>query len=69
VLGGQCSSEQLSKAQVALSEVVNNAVQHGPEKQDPIELEILHVDGLVTVRVIQPGPVPERPSIVSMPEA
>jgi anti-sigma regulatory factor (Ser/Thr protein kinase) len=70
VLDGHCSSEQLSKAQLALSEVVNNAVQHGPaENQDRIELEIVHVDGLVTVRVIQLGPVPERPSIVNMPEA
>jgi anti-sigma regulatory factor (Ser/Thr protein kinase) len=70
VLGGHCSSEQLSKAQLAVSEVVNNAVQHGPaEDADPIELEIVHMDDIVTVRVIQSGPVPERPSIVSMPEA
>ena len=69
VLDDPSSSDQLSRAQLALSEVVTNAVRHGAAKDsDPIGLEIVQVDDLVRVLVTQPRPVPERPSIVSMPE-
>src|SRR3954454_19727020 len=69
VLDDRSSSDQLSKAQLALSEVVNNAVRHGAaDDADRIELEIVHIDDLVRVLVMQPRPMPERPSIVSMPE-
>jgi anti-sigma regulatory factor (Ser/Thr protein kinase) len=70
VVDDRSGSERLTRAQVALSEVVNNAVRHGAvEGSDPIELEIERVEDIVRVRVMQSLPVPERPSIVNLPKA
>jgi anti-sigma regulatory factor (Ser/Thr protein kinase) len=68
VLDDRAGSEWLARAQLALSEIVTNAVRHGGDgRPDPITLSIERGDGLVTVSVIQRGSVPPRPSIVNMP--
>ena len=64
-LADKASVEWLSRAQLALSEVVSNAVRHGGA--GPLQLVIDGTTTLVTVRVVQVGPPPERPSIVNMP--
>jgi anti-sigma regulatory factor (Ser/Thr protein kinase) len=69
VMADQTGSERFHRALLALSEVVSNAVRYGVfEGSDPINLVIERTDDLVTVRVIQTRPVPERPSIADMPE-
>jgi anti-sigma regulatory factor (Ser/Thr protein kinase) len=69
IMADQTSSEGFHRALLALSEVVTNAIRHGViEESDPINLLIERMDDLVAVRVIQPRPVPERPSIAAMPE-
>jgi anti-sigma regulatory factor (Ser/Thr protein kinase) len=68
VLADRVGSEWFDRAQLALSEVVTNAVRHGGiGGPGPLQLLIERTDGLVTVSVRQPGPVPQRPSIVNMP--
>jgi anti-sigma regulatory factor (Ser/Thr protein kinase) len=69
-LQDQSGLESLARAQLALSEIVTNAIRHGGTsgEQVPIQLFIERTEDRVTVRVIQPGPIPERPSIVSVPE-
>jgi anti-sigma regulatory factor (Ser/Thr protein kinase) len=66
VLADQAGSDWLARAQLALSEAVSNAVRHGGSGL--INVMIERTDDLVTVRVIQPGPIPARPSIVNMPD-
>jgi anti-sigma regulatory factor (Ser/Thr protein kinase) len=69
VLADQAGSEWLASAQLALSEVVTNAVRHGfVGSSGSLRLSFERTDGLIRIRVTQPGPVPERPTIVSMPD-
>ena len=69
VLADRVSSERLALAQLALSEIITNAIRHGGVGGSaPIRLVVERTDPLVTVSVTQPGPVPERPSIVNMPD-
>ena len=69
VLGDRAGSEGLSRGQLALSEVVSNAVRHGgAEGPDSIQVVIHCSDDTLSVTVIQPGPVGDRPSIVAMPD-
>jgi anti-sigma regulatory factor (Ser/Thr protein kinase) len=69
VFADQAEPEWLARAQLALSEIVTNAVRHGGMGgPGPITLFIDRGDGLVRVSVTQPGPVPARPSIVNMPD-
>jgi anti-sigma regulatory factor (Ser/Thr protein kinase) len=69
VLEDQIGSEWLARAQLALSEVVTNAVRHGAiSGSSLIRLLIERTEHIVTVKVIQPGPGPERPSNVNMPD-
>lgn len=69
VLADQVDPEWVARAQLVLSEVVTNAVRHGGiGGAVPIQLAVEGTDGLVMVSVTQPGPVPERPSIVNMPD-
>jgi anti-sigma regulatory factor (Ser/Thr protein kinase) len=58
----------LARAQLALSEIVTNAVRHGGVRgPGSLTLSIERGDGLVSVSVTQHGPIPARPSIVNMP--
>jgi anti-sigma regulatory factor (Ser/Thr protein kinase) len=69
ILEDQADAEWLARAQLALSEVVTNAVRHGGMGgSGPIRLLIDRTEDLVSVTVIQPGPAPERPSIVDVPD-
>jgi anti-sigma regulatory factor (Ser/Thr protein kinase) len=69
VLADHADSERLARGQLALSEVVSNAVRHGGNgRSGSIRVLIERSDGVVSVTVTQPGPIPERPSIVEMPE-
>jgi anti-sigma regulatory factor (Ser/Thr protein kinase) len=69
VMEDQKDTERFHRALLALSEVVTNAVRYGViEGSDPINLQIERTDDLVAVRVMQPRPVPERPSIADVPE-
>jgi anti-sigma regulatory factor (Ser/Thr protein kinase) len=68
VLPDKEGSESLALGELALSEVVSNAVRHGGTGGSAyIRVVIERDDPAVRVRVIQPGPVPERPTIVNMP--
>ena len=68
-LADRAGSERLALAQLALSEIITNAIRHGGVGVSaPIELVVERTDPLVTVSVTQPGPVPDRPSIVNMPD-
>jgi anti-sigma regulatory factor (Ser/Thr protein kinase) len=70
VLSDHAGTERLARGQLALSEVVSNAVRHGgTDRSTHIRVSIERTDGHVHVTVTQPGPVPERPSIVEMPTA
>ena len=69
LLADRAGSEGFARAELALSEVVSNAVRHGAKGgSEAIRLLIERSDGLLSIRVIQSGPVPERPSVVEMPE-
>jgi anti-sigma regulatory factor (Ser/Thr protein kinase) len=69
VLADQMGSERCDIALLALSEVVTNAVSYGAiDESDPINLVIERTEDRVAVRVIQPRPVPQLPSIADMPE-
>jgi len=68
VLDDRTGSDWLARAELALSEVITNAVRHGGvDRSDPITLSIDRTDRLVNVAVTQTGAVPERPSVVDMP--
>ena len=59
VLGDQVGCEWLARAQLAVSEVVTNAVRHGGTGEPrPLTLVIERTDGLVNVSVTQPGRCP-----------
>jgi len=69
VMADQAGSESLARAELALSEIVTNAVRHGSlGVPGPITLLIERSDDLVTVSVTQPGPISARPSLVNMPD-
>jgi anti-sigma regulatory factor (Ser/Thr protein kinase) len=69
VLPDKDGSELLALGELAVSEVVTNAIRHGGTGASAdIRVVIERDDDFARVRVIQPGPVPERPSIVAMPE-
>lgn len=69
VLADKAGSEWLDRAQLVLSEVVSNAVRHGGlQESGPIRVAVERTERLVTFTVTQPGPIPERPSIVNMPD-
>jgi anti-sigma regulatory factor (Ser/Thr protein kinase) len=69
VLADRAGSEGLALAQLALSEIITNAIRHGGVGVSAsIQLVVERTDPLVTVSVTQPGPVPDRPSIVNMPD-
>jgi anti-sigma regulatory factor (Ser/Thr protein kinase) len=69
VLDDRSGSEALARAQLALSEVITNAVRHGGANgAGEITLHLERTDDLLSVRVVQPGPPPPRPSIASMPD-
>ena len=69
VMADQAGSDGLHRALLAVSEVVTNAVSHGVnDESDPISLLVERTEDVLIVRVIQPRPVPETPSIAIMPE-
>jgi anti-sigma regulatory factor (Ser/Thr protein kinase) len=62
-------SERLALCELALSEIVSNAVRHGGNGgPGEINVSIERVDDLVRVAVAQQAPVQAVPSIVAMPE-
>ena len=68
VLADRAGSERLALAQLALSEIITNAIRHGGVGVSaPIQLVVERTDPFVTVSVTQPGPVPDRP-VVNMPD-
>jgi anti-sigma regulatory factor (Ser/Thr protein kinase) len=69
-LADRAGSEGFERAQLALSEVVSNAVRYGGAAASAaIKVKVEQTDDLLRVQVVQPGPVPERPSIIDMPPA
>jgi anti-sigma regulatory factor (Ser/Thr protein kinase) len=69
VLDGSAASERLALCELALSEVVTNAVRHGGNGASAgITVSIAREDDVVRITVVQPGPVRDVPSIVEMPE-
>jgi anti-sigma regulatory factor (Ser/Thr protein kinase) len=69
VVDGSASPEGLARGQLAVSEVVSNAVRHG--SADPagtIEVLIERTTDLVIVTVVQTGSTRDMPSIAEMPE-
>jgi anti-sigma regulatory factor (Ser/Thr protein kinase) len=69
VMADQTGSEQRRGAVLALSEIVTNAVLYGAtDETDPISLLIDRTEDVVTIRVIQPRPVPEHLSIADVPD-
>ena len=52
--GGLCSSEQIPKLELAVSEVVGNAVRHGAQDED-IKFAMTPKDGYLCVQVTDSG--------------
>lgn len=69
VMADKAGTDALHRVLLAVSEVVTNAVSYGVnDESDPISLLVERTEDVVTVRVIQARPVPELPSIATMPE-
>jgi anti-sigma regulatory factor (Ser/Thr protein kinase) len=66
-VGDPSRSEGIALCELALSEVVSNAVRHGGV--DEIRIVIEQADDIVRVTVIQSGSIDVVPSIAEMPEA
>jgi anti-sigma regulatory factor (Ser/Thr protein kinase) len=69
VLDDSAASERLARCELALSEVVTNAVRYGGNgASTEVNVSIERADDVVRITVVQPGPVGDVPSIVEMPE-
>ena len=69
LLPDEVGSDQFALGELALSEIVSNAIRHGGNGVSAQIGDVIERDGdLVTVRVIQSGPTRDIPSIVEMPE-
>ena len=69
MMADQAGTDGLHRALLAVSEVVTNAVSYGVnDESDPISLLVERTEDSLIVRVIQARPVPELPSIATMPE-
>jgi anti-sigma regulatory factor (Ser/Thr protein kinase) len=69
VMADQAGSDGLHRALLGVSEVVTNAVSHAvSDESDRISLLVERTEDMVIVRVIQARPVPQLPSIATMPE-
>jgi anti-sigma regulatory factor (Ser/Thr protein kinase) len=69
VMADQAGSDGLHRALLGVSEVVTNAVSHAvSDESDRISLLVERTEDMVIVRVIQVRPVPQLPSIATMPE-